>query len=65
VLYRVFPFMPSSTATDIGGALFVPRHRQGEGRHDNPEHYGALYATRIPESAVAEQLQGFRGQVLV
>lgn len=42
--------------------MFVPRERQGAGRHDNPERYGALYASREPISAVAEAIQHFRGQ---
>jgi len=42
----------------------VTRDRQGSGRHDNPEHYGALYAARTPESAVAEGIQAFRGRTL-
>jgi hypothetical protein len=44
--------------------LFVPRERQGTGRHDNPDHYGALYVSRSAESAVAERIQAFRGQTL-
>jgi len=65
VLYRVFPSLPGTAAAEAGGPLYAPRHRQGSGRHDNPEHYGALYASRSPESAVAERLQNFRGQVIV
>jgi hypothetical protein len=42
----------------------VPRERQGGGRHDNPHHYGALYLSRSPLSAVAERIQAFRGQTL-
>ena len=34
------------------------------GRHDNPDHYTALYLAREPISAVAERIQGFRGQRL-
>jgi hypothetical protein len=44
--------------------LFVPRERQGTGRHDNPDQYGALYVSQVPESAVAERIQPFRGQQL-
>src|SRR5205809_302517 len=64
-LYRVVPALPGTAAAEAGGPLYAPRHRQGSGRHDNPEHYGALYASRSPESAVAERLQNFRGQVIV
>ena len=54
--------MVTAGPRDEGGPLFVPRDRQGIGRHDNPEHYGAIYLTRSPISAVAERIQGFRGQ---
>ena len=64
MLYRVFPFRPGTGPADEGGPLFVPRVRQGSGRHDNPDQYGALYVSREPESAVAERIQGFRGQML-
>jgi RES domain len=64
VLYRVFPLVPGALADGPGTPLYVARHHQGEGRHDNPERYGALYASRSPESAVAERLQQFRGQEL-
>jgi RES domain len=47
-----------------GGPLFVPRALQGSSRHDNPDRYGALYSSRVPESAVAERLQAFRGRTL-
>lgn len=42
----------------------MPRSRQGSGRHDNPDVYGALYASRSPVGAVAERIQGLRGQRL-
>lgn len=58
----MFPRVAGARHDAEGGALFVPRDRQGVGRHDNPEHYGALYLTRSPVSAVAERIQGFRGQ---
>jgi hypothetical protein len=64
VLYRVFPHLPGQEPLEEGGALFVPRERQGTGRHDNPDHYGALYVSRSAESAVAERIQSFRGQTL-
>jgi RES domain len=64
VLYRVFPWNPASAPSEEGGPLFVPRIRQGGGRHDNPDRYGALYVSRDPESAVAERIHVFRGQVL-
>jgi len=64
VLYRVFPWQPGAADTEPGGALYVPRGAQGGGRHDNPDRYGALYASRSPESAVAERLQAFRGEIV-
>jgi hypothetical protein len=64
VLFRVFPFEPGAEATVEGGALFVPRGYQGSNRHDNPDRYGALYASRLSLSAVAERLQAFRGRTL-
>ena len=64
LLYRVFPWLPTAPVTGPGGALFVPRSRQGAGRHDNPDHYGALYVSRSAESAVAERIASFRSQEL-
>src|SRR6266480_8059192 len=64
MLYRVFPMDPGAGPAEEGGALFVARAMQGGGRHDNPHRYGALYASREPESAVAERIQPFLGQVL-
>lgn len=61
MLYRVFSW-------DRGGTpdpLAVRRDLQGTGRHDNPDLYGAIYLARDPISAVAERIQGFRGQALV
>lgn len=57
MLYRVFAWDP---ATDPR-PLDVPRSLQGYGRHDNPDHYVALYLARQPVSAVAERVQAFRG----
>ncbi|MDP9243404.1 MAG: RES family NAD+ phosphorylase [Actinomycetota bacterium] len=61
MLYRSFARDDSAKDHEPGGALFVPRWNQGAGRHDNPYEYGTLYASRSPESAVAEYLQHFRG----
>jgi hypothetical protein len=60
----VFPYLPGKRPREEGGPLHVPRKRQGIGRHDNPDHYGALYLSRNPESAIAERIQAFRGQKL-
>jgi hypothetical protein len=56
-LYRTFTMWP-----DGGDPLTVARGYQGGGRHDNPDVYGALYASRSPVSAVAEALRRFRGR---
>jgi len=64
VLYRAFALAPGAALSAPGGALFVARVAQGAGRHDNPAHYGALYASRSAVSAVAEVLQQFRNQTL-
>jgi hypothetical protein len=61
VLYRVFAHAPDKRADPFA----VPRQFQGGGRHDNPDHYTALYLAREPISAVAERIQGFRGQRLI
>jgi hypothetical protein len=64
VLYRVFPSVPGADDHAAGGPLFVPRDRQGAGRHDSPGRYGAFYAARSPVAAVAEAIQAFRGRDL-
>lgn len=63
-LFRVFAWDGSALDDREGGPLAVPRARQGAGRHDNPDLYGAWYCARTALSAVAEALQVFRGQVL-
>lgn len=62
MLYRLFPHDPAASAREEGGALHAPRALQGRGRHDNPERYGVLYASRVEVSVVAEFLwqRGFR-----
>jgi RES domain-containing protein len=62
LLFRVLPWDESADADDQGGALWIPRDLQGPGRHDNPEHYGALYVARDAICAVAERLAAFRTQ---
>ncbi len=64
MLYRVFPLLPGADPSAPGGALYVPRERQGVGRHDSPDRYGALYVSRSAVSAVAERIQAFRGQAV-
>ncbi len=63
MLWRVFPFdwqAPQARPEPLA----VARERQGDGRHDNPDHFTALYLAREPISAVAEFLQAFRGQTI-
>jgi hypothetical protein len=60
VLFRVFPWRPDAEPADPGGALFVPRGEQGAGRHDNPDHYGAVYLSRSRIAPIAESLRAFR-----
>ncbi len=64
MLFRVFRALDGAAATARGGSLFVPRYRQGAGRHDSPGRYGAFYAARSPVAAVAETIQAFRGRDL-
>jgi hypothetical protein len=64
VLYRVFRVLDGVAPAARGGPLFVPRDRQGAGRHDSPGRYGAFYAARSAEAAVAETIQAFRGRDL-
>jgi RES domain len=64
VLYRVFRSVAGASSDAPGGPLFVPRERQGAGRHDSPGRYGAFYAARTPIAAVAESIQAFRGREL-
>ncbi|MGN6815894.1 MAG: RES family NAD+ phosphorylase [Solirubrobacterales bacterium] len=60
-LWRALPLDEEARAGEAGGPLWFPRLRQGEGRHDNPDLYGCLYAAEEPVSAVAEMLAPFRG----
>jgi hypothetical protein len=64
MLYRVFPMLPGAAPTQDGGPLYVDRSLQGSGRHDNPNVFAVLYASRQPESAVAERVKWFQGRTL-
>lgn len=64
MLHRVFRRIDGADPAARGGPLHVPRDRQGSGRHDSPARYGAFYAARTPEAAVAEVIQAFRGRDL-
>jgi hypothetical protein len=64
MLLRVYRAVAGAAESERGGPLFVPRDRQGAGRHDNPGRYGAFYVARSAEAAVAETIQAFRGRDL-
>jgi RES domain len=64
VLFRVYRALDGAAPATRGGPLYVPRERQGAGRHDSPGRYGAFYVARTAESAVAEAIQAFRGRDL-
>jgi hypothetical protein len=64
VLFRVFRWSEGASPATRGGPLYVPRERQGSGRHDSPGRYGAFYAARSSVSAAAEAIQAFRGRDL-
>ena len=64
MFYRVFPAVPGVGTAESGGPLHVPRFDQGGGRHDNPDHYGALYASRLPVAPVAERIKDLRARAL-
>lgn len=63
-LYRVFDWDGRSQGHSFGGPLFVHRTRQGAGRHDVPEVFGAWYLSQSPVAAVAETLQYLRGHAI-
>lgn len=59
-IWRTFPHSGDDPLSE-GGSLWAPRAYQGDGRHDNPDLYGVLYATQGPVAAVVEALAPFRG----
>jgi hypothetical protein len=63
--YRAFRWDRRSAGASVGGPLYVPRHRQGSGRHDIPERDGVIYASLAAASCAAEVIKSFRGQLLV
>lgn len=64
MLFRVYRALDGVPDVARGGPLYVPRDKQGAGRHDEPGRYGAFYAARSPVAAVAEIIQAFRGRDL-
>jgi hypothetical protein len=63
-LFRAFDWDGAALGRAEGGPLFVARDRQGAGRHDQPERYGAWYCSHDALSAVAECIQSFRGETI-
>ena len=64
-LYRVFDWDGRRQGQGgFGGPLFVHRTRQGTGRHDVPELFGAWYLSLSRVAAVAESLQYLRGHTI-
>jgi hypothetical protein len=64
ILHRSFAWDREAAPEARGGALWVPRMLQGQGRHDNPLAYGCLYVSESPLSALVEQLARFTGRGL-
>jgi hypothetical protein len=65
ILHRCFAWASKARPDAPDGPLWFPRPFQGDGRHDNPDVYGCLYAAATEVSAVVEMLAAFRGQRLV
>jgi hypothetical protein len=63
-LFRCFRWRREARSHEPGGALWVPREMQGDGRHDAPAVFGCLYASEVAVSPLVEQLARFRGTVL-
>jgi hypothetical protein len=64
IFYRVFDWDRVSKGAKPGGPCYVPRARQGSGRHDIPERDGVLYVALNAVSAVAEAIQAYRNQMV-
>ena len=61
IVHRCFAWNRRAAPAAEGGALWIPRENQGEGRHDNPDVYGCFYLTDREVSGVVEQLAPWRG----
>ncbi len=65
LIYRVFSWNSKiKKETADGGALYIPRDKQGEGRHDIPEYAGVMYCSGEVISAISETIQDFRGKTI-
>jgi hypothetical protein len=64
ILYRCFAWDRAGSGVEWGGPAWFPRPLQGEGRHDAPAHYGCLYVSEQPVSAVVEELAPLAGSRL-
>jgi len=62
--FRVFDWDTRSKGAKFGGPFYIPRSRQGAGRHDLPQQDGVFYVSTDPISAVAEAIQMYRNQTL-
>lgn len=65
IVRRCFTWDPSARSRSPGGPLWFPRPYQGDGRHDNPDVYGCLYASESEASTVVEQLARYQGSVFL
>ena len=62
ILHRCFPRDRGARPNGAGGPLWIARVHQGEGRHDNPEHFGCLYLADRETAGVVEWLAVFVGE---
>ncbi len=60
-LYRVFDWDNSKKhySNKPGSPVYIPRDKQGRGRHDIPQIDGMFYCSFSSHSAIAEQLYDF------
>jgi hypothetical protein len=65
IVRRCFTWDPSARSRSPGGPLWFPRPYQGDGRHDNPDVFGCLYASESETATVVEQLARYQGSVFL
>ena len=65
ILHRCFTWDPGARTRSPGGPLWFPRPYQGEGRHDNPDVFGCLYASESETATIVEQLARYQGSVFL